>query len=202
MPLPNYPAPGTTSKTDGVTIRITGDDLVQQKLRDFGPAIKARILRVLIVIGDELALASNAAAPVGKRMGRRRGGNLARSFRVEARPQWEKFGVVGVAVRSKAKYHYYQEFGVDRPQAQVLLYRNAAGGRVRKGQGEGRRFREGTNRLNPGVSVRSYRRDIRIQGRHFFGDVVRARKNVIFADIEGAIVKYIDRLGSSTSEAA
>ncbi len=201
MPLPNYPAPGTTSKTDGVTIRVTGDDAVQQKLRDFGPAIKTRMLRVLQTLGYELAVDANQAAPVGKRMGRRRGGNLARSFRVEARPQWEKFGVVGVAVRSKAKYHYYQEFGVDRPGTQVLLYRTASGRRVPKGQGEGRRFREGTNRLNPGVSVRSYRRDIIIKGRHFLGDVVRARKNALFGEIDEAIVKYIDRLGS-TSEAA
>lgn len=198
MPLPTYPAPGASPKTDGVSIRLSGGEAVQQKLLDLGPAVKTRVLRVVETLGRELAVEANQAAPVGRDRKRRRGGGLARSFGVYGRPQWEKFGLVGVAVRSRAKYHYYQEFGVNRPGAQVVLHRTDAGKVVPKG----RRYRDGTKKLRDGVRVSSYRRDIIVPATSFFGRIVASRKGQIAADIDEAVTKYLDRMTPSPSAGA
>ena len=195
----SYPAPlAANSRTDGVSVRISGDDQVRAKLLAMGPAVKTRILRVLEVVGRELAVDANAAAPVGKDRKRKKGGGLARSFTVLPRPQWAKYGIVGVAIRSKAKYHWYQEMGVDRPNTQVVLHRTDAGKAVPKGK----RYRDGTKRLRDGVRVSSYRRNIKVPALAFFGKLVASRKGQIYSEIDDAIVKYLDRVSPGAGEVA
>jgi hypothetical protein len=194
----SYPAPGAAnSKAAGLTVVWAGTDELRARLGAIGPEVKTRIVRVLDVLGRELAVAANAAAPVGKRRHRRAGGGLARSFRVYARPQWEKYGTVGVAVRSATKYHYYQEFGVNRPDNQVVLHRDDKGKAVSKG----RRYRDGTKKLRDGVRVSTYRRDIIIPATSFFGRVFQARRAQLAADLESAVSRYLERIAPKAPSA-
>lgn len=190
-----YPAPGASSKTDGFNINLSGDAEFQAKLLSIGPLVKARALRIMDVQGQRLAVMANAAAPRGARQKGRRGGFLAKSFRVYPRPQWQQLGKVGVAVRSRAKYHYFQEFGVDRPDNQVVLHRTDAGKKVAKGS----RYRTGTNRLADGVRVKTYRRDIIIKGNPFFGDIVRRNAAALQAEARDGLLRYIERVSAGDS---
>jgi hypothetical protein len=190
--LPTYKPPGSGNLTDGFSLRVTGDEDVQARLLGMGPAVKAALLKVLKEAGAAVASQAGRNAPVGPKRGRRKGGNLSRSFGVFARPGWEKFGVIGVAVRSKARYHYFQEFGVDAPGTQVLLHRDVyTGNKVAAGQGIRFRYRDGTNRLNPNVSVKSYRRDIRIQGKAPLGRATVKLKGQLAGELQEAIGRLL-----------
>jgi hypothetical protein len=195
----SYPAPGNSSKADGFSVDLAGSAEFQEKLLKIGPLVVARALRVMEVLGTELAVRANAAAPRGDKRHGRKVGQLSRSFRVYARPQWMQLGKVGVAVRSSTKYHHFQEFGANKLNAQVVKHWDASGAktvRAKKGQGEGRTFRMGTNRLNPGVFVKTYRRNIIIQSNPFFGEVIRRNKDKMLADATTGLLSYIDRISA------
>ena len=187
----NYPAPGQSSKVDGVSIRISGDQEVAEGLLRHGVTVNARLLLALKEAGQMLAdAAGRNVAPRRYNVKGRSGGNLARSFVVKDRKGWLKYGLLGVAVRSRARYHHYQEFGVERPNTQVLLYRTDEGRKVRRGQGiDARhgRFAIGTNRLNPGVRVRSYRRDISIPAQTMLGRAVATMRPIVFSRLQDEI---------------
>lgn len=187
-----YPAPGGSSKTDGFNINLSGDAAFQARLLQLGPLVKARALRIMDVQGQRLAVMANAAAPRGDRRKGRRSGLLAKSFRVYPRPQWEQLGKVGVAVRSRAKYHHFQEFGVNQPNSRVILFRTDAGKKVAKGK----RYRNGTIRLEDGVRVKGYVRDIILRANPFFGDVVRRSAAILQAEAREGLLRYIDRLSA------
>lgn len=187
-----YPAPGASAKADGFNIDISGDAEFQAMLLRLGPLVITRALNIVRVLGMQLAVKANAAAPRGAPRKGSAGGRLAKSFRYYDRPQWQQVGKVGVAVRSTAKYHHFQEFGVSKKAAQVVLHQDDAGKKVAKG----RRYRDGTARLRDGVRVKSYRRDIIIQGRPFFGDIVRASKGEFEQQARNAIQTYISRISA------
>jgi hypothetical protein len=192
-----YPAPGNSSKADGFSVDLAGNAEFQEKLLKMGPLVVARALRVMEVLGRELAMKANAAAPRGPKRHGRAAGGLAKSFKVYPRPQWQQLGKVGVAVRSSAKYHHFQEFGANKPNTQVVNHWDASGSktvRAKKGQGEGKRYRLGTGRLNPGVFVKTYKRDIIIQARPFFGMIIRQNKDKMLADATAGLLNYIDRI--------
>jgi len=183
MPLPRVPNPGSTPLTDGFSLRITGDDVVQARLLAMGPLVKARIYRILDVIGRELAVEASRHTPVGKKRRRRMPGRLRGSFGVFARPAWEKLGLIGVAVRSTTNYHYYQEFGVDAPNRQVVLHRDDNKKMVPKSM----RYRNGTNRLADGVRVHSFRRDFHNPALAMLGNATRKMKGQLAEDVATAL---------------
>jgi hypothetical protein len=190
-----YPAPGASTKVDGFNINISGDAAFQAKLLQLGPLVIKRAQRIMETVGQMMADRANAAAPRGERRKGRSlasSGFLAKSFRVYPRPQWQQLGKVGVAVRSRAKYHHFQEFGVNRPDNQVVLHRNDAGKKVAKGK----RYRDGTKRLRDGVRVSTYRRDIIIKANPFFGEVVRRSKGEFEAQAREGLLRYIDRISA------
>lgn len=188
----SYPAPGQSPKTDGFSIRMTGTEDIAARLLAYGPAVKTRILRVLETVGREIAVeAGRGFPPAQRRQKRRRIGWLGKSFGVRARPRWEQLGLVGVVVRSSAKYHYYQEFGVNRPDTQVVRHVDDAGKRVTKGQGVGRRYREGSNRLNDGVRVKTYRRDIMVPGNPSLGRATSRLKGQFAAEVQNAVANLL-----------
>ena len=199
----NYPAPlAANSKADGFSIRLSGGEDVQKRLAAVAPLIEARIVRVLEVLGQQLAAAAAAEAPKGKNKKGHRGGYLRKSFGVYARTAWKKFGVIGVAVRSRAKYHHYVEFGVNRPNTQVVLHRDIHGRKVRAGQGEGRRYREGTNKLNPGVFAKSYRRNIHQAANPVLGRSFRRMESHLVSSAEMAVRRLLSGTLPTSSEAA
>ena len=187
-----YPAPGASSKADGFNVDISGDAEFQAMLLRMGPLVITRALNIVRVLGMQLAVQANAAAPRGQKQKGRPGGKLAKSFRYYDRPQWQQLGKVGVAVRSTRKYHHFQEFGADKPNTQVVLHQDDAGKKVSKG----RRYRDGTNRLRDGVRVKTYRRDIRIKANPFFGDIVRGSKGKFEEQARNAIQTYISRISA------
>ena len=197
-----YPAPGGGSKVGGFNINFSGDAEFQTQLLRMGPQIIDRARGICRTFAEELAMYANAAAPRGKRQKGRPGGFLGRSFVAQARPQWEQLGKVGYAVRSKAKYHHYQEFGVNKPETRVRRFYDAKGRTPKHGQGiAGSRYRFliGTNKLVPGVSVRGDVRDIIIQANPFFGRVVEQHRVSFQEQARAAMVRYIERLSSTGS---
>lgn len=189
-----YPAPGGAAKVDGFSLDFSGDAEFQAMLLRMPDLIIKRAVGICRTFGEQLALDANRSAPVGEPQKGRRGGRLARSFSVKARPQWLQIGKAGVAVRSSTKYHHYQEFGVDKKDVRVLKFRTDAGKKVRKGQGLGRRYRDGKGRLNDGVRVTGYIRDIKIPANPFFGDVVRRSKARFVEEARAGMLAYISRL--------
>ncbi len=187
-----YPAPGASVKTDGFNVDISGNEEFQAMLLRLGPLVVNRALNIVRVLGMQMAVEANAAAPRGAPRKGSSGGRLAKSFRIYDRPQWQQLGKIGVAVRSTASYHHYQEFGADKKGAQVVLHQDDAGKKVAKG----RRYRDGTNRLRDGVRVKSYRRDIKIKANPFFGDIVRASKGKFEEQARNAIQTYISRISA------
>ena len=107
-----------------------------------------------------------------------------------------QIGKVGVAVRSKAKYHHYQEFGVDKKDVRVIKFRTDEGKKVAKGK----RYRDGTSRLRDGVRVRGYVRDIKIEANPFFGEVVRKNKANFQEEARAGLLAYISRLAESDAK--
>lgn len=192
-----YPAPGNSSKADGFNIDISGDAEFQAMLLRLGPLVVNRALNIVKVLALQLAVEANAAAPRGPKKGRA-GGRLAGSFRFYDRPQWMQLGKVGVAVRSGVKHHYFQEFGANKPNTQVVLHRDDAGKKVAKGK----RYRDGTARLRDGVRVKTYRRDIVLKANPFFGDIVRRSKGKFETQARRAILEYIDRVSAGDSGGA
>lgn len=198
----NYPTPGQAPVADGISLRITGDEEMRKRLLELGVAIPNRLQGLLDYVGSTIAVAANAEAHRSRRRFKGRpGGFLARSFGVYDRTRiWAKYGLLGVAVRSRAKYHWFQEFGVAAGERQVVLHRfGATGKRVPRGQGEGRRYRDGTGRLNPGVSVSTYRRRINIPQHAVLGPVFARMQARAFADLEGGALRYIERMAAGAA---
>jgi hypothetical protein len=187
-----YPSPGGASKVDGFNINFSGDAEFQAMLLRLGPLVIKRAVGICRTFGEMLAAEANAAAPRGAKQKGRPGGYLAQSFAVKARPQWLQLGKAGVAVRSAAKYHHYQEFGVNRPDTRVVRFRTDSGKRVAKGK----RFRDGTIRLADGVRVSGYNRDINIRANPFFGDVIRRNKATFEAQAREGLLDYIRRMSA------
>lgn len=190
-----YPAPDGSSKADGFNIDISGDAAFQAKLLQLGPLVIKRALRIMETVGQMMADRANASAPQGERRKGRRlasSGLLSRSFHVSPRPQWQQLGKVGVAVRSRAKYHHFQEFGVNRPGTRVVRHIDDQGKKVPKG----RRYRDGTNRLRDGVRTKGYLRDIIIKANPFFGEVVRRSKGEFEAQAREGLLRYIERVSA------
>lgn len=177
--------PGT--KTDGFSLRISGTPEVAQRLASMGDVVAERLRRVLQTLGEQLARHAGARAPVGARQRGRRGGRLKGSFVWKARPSWEQMGIIGGVVRSKAKYHHFVEFGVNRPNVQVVLHRDTVGKRVTKGK----RYRD-DGRVREGVRVSSYRRDIRLPSNPILGDATRAMKPNLVVDCQRAISRLLE----------
>ena len=180
-----------TGVSDAVEVRISGDAEAQRRLLEGGNALHDRALRVVEVLAREVAVAANAAAHRSKRTFKgRRGGRLARSFQVYPRPGWLKIGLVGVAVRSSTRYHFFQEFGVKAPNRQVVRHRDAEGRHVKKSA----RYQKGTGRLVQGVKVSTYRRDIEIPQHAVLGPVFSRMKAKIGRDLEAGVVSYMNRI--------
>ena len=192
-----YPAPGGGSKVDGFNINLSGDAQFQAMLAKMGPLVVQRAMGIVRTLGEQLAVRANDAAPRGKPQKGRPGGYLAKSFRAIPRPQWMQLGKVGVAVRSEAKYHHYVEFGVNKPNSRVRRFYDAKGRTPRHGQGAaGSRYRFllGTNRLNDGVRVKGYMRDIIVPANPFFGTVVEQAKGALEDQARTGLLNYIKRI--------